>query len=94
VTAVGAFLRGESLLVPLEPIGLHDARHTAASLMIAAGLNPKEISEYLGHASITITIDRYGHLLPGSFSEAATRLDAYLDRTGEREVNPVQIADS
>jgi integrase len=98
LTAVGAFLRGESLPVALEPIGLHEARHTAASTMIAAGVNLKALSEFLGHASITTTLDRYGHLLPGSLSEAATRLDAYLDRTGEftgeRMANPLQIADS
>jgi integrase len=68
----------------LDPVGLHEARHTAASLMIAAGVNVKALSEFLGHASITITLDRYGHLLPGSIAEAATLLDAYLARTGER----------
>lgn len=66
--------------------------------MIAAGVNLKALSEFLGHASITTTLDRYGHLLPGSLSEAATLLDAYLDRTGERtgerEANPLLIADS
>jgi integrase len=53
----------------LDPIGLHEARHTAASTMIAAGVNVKALSEFLGHASITITLDRYGHLLPGSLAE-------------------------
>jgi integrase len=66
----------------LEPIGLHEARHTAASVMIAAGINLKALSEFLGHASITITLDLYGHLLPGALAEAADRLDAYLDKTG------------
>jgi integrase len=33
----------------------------------------------MGHASITMTMDRYGHLMPGSESEAATLLDSYLD---------------
>lgn len=80
--AVGAFICGRSVAVPLEPIGLHEARHTAASVMIAAGVNLKALSEFLGHASITTTIDRYGHLLPGSLSEAATLLDAYLDVNG------------
>ena len=97
-TAVGAFLQERSLPVPLEPIGLHEARHTVASVMIAAGVNLKALSEFLGHASITTTIDRYGHLLPGSFSEATTLLDAYLDRTGERtgerEAKSLLIADS
>jgi integrase len=64
----------------LEPIGLHEARHTFASLMIAAGVGAKAISSYMGHASITITLDRYGHLMPGSEDEAAALLDAYLTR--------------
>jgi integrase len=65
----------------LEPIGLHECRHTFASLMIAAGVNAKALSAYMGHSSVTITLDRYGHLMPGSESEAAERLDAYLART-------------
>lgn len=64
----------------LDPIGLHECRHTFASLGIAAGLNPKALSTYLGHASVTITFDRYGHLFPGAESEAADQLDAYLLR--------------
>ncbi len=64
----------------LEPIGLHDCRHTFASLMIAAGVNAKALSTFMGHSSITITLDRYGHLFPGSEEEAADLLDAYLDR--------------
>lgn len=64
----------------LSPIGLHESRHTFASLMIAAGVNVKALSAYMGHASITITLDRYGHLLPGNEDEAAGLLDAYLAR--------------
>ena len=62
----------------LKPITLHEARHTAASWMIAAGLNVKALSTYMGHANISITFDRYGHLMPGNEGEAAERLDAYL----------------
>ena len=62
----------------LGPIGLHECRHTFASLMIAAGVNAKSLSAYMGHSSVTITLDRYGHLMPGNESEAAQRLDAYL----------------
>lgn len=62
----------------LAPIGLHEGRHTFASLMIAAGVNAKALSTYMGHASVTITYDRYGHLMPGNESEAATMLDDYL----------------
>src|SRR5262249_31092304 len=66
----------------LQPILLHEARHTAASLMIAAGVNVKALSEFMGHQSVTTTLDLYGHLLPGSLSEAATLLDTFLERTG------------
>ena len=48
--------------------------------MIAAGVNAKALSTYMGHASITITLDRYGHLMPGNEDEAAALLDAYLER--------------
>ena len=49
----------------LAPIGLHAARHTAASVMIDAGVNVKALSTFMGDSSITITLDRYGHFLPG-----------------------------
>jgi integrase len=64
----------------LEPISLHEARHTFASLMIAAGVNAKALSTYMGHSSIQITYDRYGYLMPGNEDEAAALLDAYLER--------------
>jgi integrase len=63
----------------LQPIMLHEARHTFASLMIAAGVNAKALSTYMGHASVTITFDRYGHLMPGNETEAAGLLDGYLE---------------
>jgi integrase len=62
----------------LTPILLHECRHTYAAYMITAGINPKALQTYLGHASITITLDRYGHLLPGNEATAAGILDAYL----------------
>jgi integrase len=62
----------------LKPLGFHEGRHTYASIGIAAGLNPKTLSTYLGHATITITLDRYGHLMPGSEVEARAMLDTYL----------------
>jgi integrase len=64
----------------LDPIGLHEARHTFASLLIAAGVNAKAITTYMGHASIQTTYDLYGKLMPGSEAEAAGLVDAYLDR--------------
>jgi integrase len=61
----------------LERLTFHECRHTYASLMIAAGVNAKALSTYMGHANISITLDRYGHLMPGNESEAAGLLDAY-----------------
>jgi integrase len=65
----------------LAPIGLHESRHTFASMAIAAGVGAKALSVYMGHSSITITLDKYGHLMPGNEDEAAGLLDAYLERT-------------
>lgn len=62
----------------LARITLHECRHTFASLMIAAGVNAKALSAYMGHANISITMDRYGHLMPGNEREAAGMLDSYL----------------
>jgi integrase len=67
----------------LRRVTLHECRHTFASLMIAAGVNAKSLSEYMGHANIAITYDRYGHLMPGNQAEAAGLLDAYLKRRCE-----------
>jgi integrase len=76
----------------LTPITLHECRHTFASLMIAAGVNAKALSTYMGHATISITLDRYGHLMPGNEEEAAGLLDAYLDRANTA-ARLAQIAD-
>jgi integrase len=65
----------------LQPIGLHEARHTFASILIAAGVNAKAITTYMGHASIQTTYDLYGKLMPGSEAEAAVLVDAYLTRS-------------
>jgi integrase len=62
----------------LAAIGFHECRHTYASFMIAAGISPKALSSYMGHASITITLDRYGHLLPGNEAEAAAMLEQLI----------------
>lgn len=62
----------------LDRLTLHDCRHSYTSLSIAAGVNAKALSTYMGHASIQITFDRYGHLMPGNEGQAAGLLDAYL----------------
>jgi integrase len=68
----------------LDSITLHECRHTFASLAIAAGANAKALSTYMGHANISITLDRYGHLMPGNEAEFAGLLDAYLARADSR----------
>lgn len=64
----------------LAPITPHECRHTFASLMIAAGVNAKSLSTWMGHANISITLDLYSHLMPGAEGEGAALMDAYLAR--------------
>jgi integrase len=56
----------------------HDLRHTCATLLLAAGENPKIVAERLGHASITLTMDTYSHVLPTMQRAATDRLEAML----------------
>jgi integrase len=72
--------RVERELEPVEQVTLHEARHTFASLMIEAGVNAKAIATYLGHSSIEVTFDIYGHLFEGREQEDAARLDALIGR--------------
>jgi len=59
-----------------EPLRVHDLRHTHAAILIAQGEHPKVIQDRLGHSSIKITLDTYGHLFDGLDEAAAERLDA------------------
>jgi hypothetical protein len=56
----------------------HDLRHTFASLLIAQGAHVKYISEQLGHASVQITLDRYGHLFDQSYTDESAKLEKAL----------------
>ncbi len=64
-----------------EPLRFHDLRHTHAAILIAQGEHPKVIQLRLGHSSIQITLDTYGHLFEGLDEAAAERLDATFLRT-------------
>src|SRR5690606_39954439 len=55
---------------------MYDLRHTCATLLLLAGENPKVVSERLGHASITLTLDTYSHVLPAMQEESARKLEA------------------
>lgn len=61
-----------------ERLRLLPARHTYASFMIAAGVNAKALSVFMGHSSIKVTFELYGHLMPGTEAEAAALLDRFL----------------
>jgi integrase len=65
-----------------DRLRLHQARHTYASFMIAAGVNAKALSVFMGHSSIKVTFDLYGHLMPGTEAEAAALLDNFLEGSG------------
>ena len=56
----------------LPKIRLHDLRHTHATLALQAGIHPKVVSERLGHATVSITLDTYSHAIPAMQEEAAT----------------------
>ena len=60
----------------LEGLRIHDLRHTAVALWIAAGANPKEVAARAGHASVSFTLDRYGHLYPEADLSLRERLEA------------------
>jgi len=58
----------------LRRIRFHDLRHTFASLLLQNGESPQYVKEQLGHSSIKITVDVYGHLIPGANRQAVNRL--------------------
>ncbi len=66
----------------LPMIRFHDLRHTAATLMLAADVNVKIVSERLGHASVQITLDTYSHVLPSMQRIAAQRMDGFFRQNG------------
>jgi integrase len=71
---------------------IHDLRHTAVSLWIAAGASPKEIATRAGHTSVSVVLDRYGHLLPGSEDAVNDALDALADAVTTGAVVPLRPA--
>ena len=62
----------------LPRIRLHDLRHTSATLALVAGVHPKIVQERLGHATISMTLDTYSHVLAGMQHDAAAQVEALL----------------
>ena len=77
--SVGQAFRRLVLSADVPVIRLHDLRHTHASHLLRAGVNVKVVSDRLGHASVSFTLDTYGHLMPGQQAEAAAAAAALLD---------------
>jgi integrase len=77
IEARNLFREFKNLLVKanLPDIRYHDLRHTAASLMLKQGINPKVVQEILGHSDYSLTMNTYSHLLPGLQKEAAEKMD-------------------
>lgn len=62
----------------LPQMRLHDLRHTCATLLLGRGINPKIVSEMLGHSTVAITLDLYSHVLPTMQQSAASALEAAI----------------
>jgi integrase len=62
----------------LDGVRFHDLRHTAASLLLSAGVHPKVVQERLGHSSVVLTLDVYSHILGSLQRDAADRIDEVL----------------
>ena len=83
VREVGADARvsGNAVCGPGVPrVRFHDLRHTAATLLLAQGVDPRTIMETLGHSQISLTLNTYSHVLPALQIEAAAKVDAILSR--------------
>jgi integrase len=63
----------------------HSLRHTAATTMLEAGINPKTVADRLGHTSVGFTMDRYCHAVKSLDEDAAERLQDVLDRSRRRD---------
>ena len=74
----------------VEDLRVHDLRHSFVSIMVAAGANPKAVSTWAGHSSVSFTLDRYGHLYDDHADDVADRIDALLG-TGARGADVVRI---
>lgn len=69
----------------LPHMRIHDLRHSAATLLLYMGVPMKVVQEILGHSSITITMDLYGHLLPGMQEDAMNKMDDLFGEKNKKE---------
>jgi integrase len=76
-------LRKRSFAPLLQKAGLphlrfHDLRHTCATLLLSKNIHPKYVQELLGHATVSITLDTYSHVLPGMGNQVAEAMEDVL----------------
>jgi integrase len=71
----------------LPKIRFHDLRHSAATLLLAQGVSPRYISDMLGHAQVSFTMQTYAHVLPHVQREVATKMDEILSRVATPVAN-------
>ena len=76
----------------LDGLRIHDLRHTAVALWIAAGASPKEVAALAGHTSVSFTVDRYGHLYPDSYATLRDRLDALHSSVQVRDAEVIDLS--
>jgi integrase len=79
LTALGQHLVDQATGTDLR---FHDLRHTSATLLLAQGVHPKIVQERLGHADISMTLNRYSHVTPDMQRQAADTLDAVFTKVG------------
>jgi integrase len=84
-TAEATWTRPATRKAGLDGLRIHDLRHTAVALWIAAGAGPKEVASRAGHTSVSFTLDRYGHLYPEADTALRDRLDALYVAAGQAE---------
>ncbi len=72
----------------LDGLRVHDLRHSFVSIMVAAGANPKAVSTWAGHSSVSFTLDRYGHLYDDHADDVADQIDVLL--TARRDSGDVR----
>lgn len=73
---------GKKLNIPF--VTVHTLRHTAATLLLESGENPKIVQELLGHSSISVTLDVYSHVIPGLKQQAVSKLTELISNDGVR----------
>nr|MBA2754196.1 tyrosine-type recombinase/integrase [Chloroflexia bacterium] len=82
----GAALHAESDAAGLPRIRMHDLRHTNATILIAAGVPITVVAERLGHARVSMTLDRYAHVLEGMQERAADTISRLFDGPRDHDV--------